>query len=652
MRGCSPARTAAIALCLLIAALLSLRALDQAHPPDLSRAASGTEIHDRQGRIMAVLPAPGGVWRLATTEDEVSPLYRDLLLATEDARFAWHPGVDPFALARAALQWARAGRVVSGGSTITMQVVRLLEPRPRTLRSKAIEIARALQLEQRFSKREILGLYLTLAPMGGNLEGVRAASLIWFGRLPAQLEPEEAALLVALPQRPSALRPDRFAPRAQAARDRVLARAGLPPSAQPVPDARLHLPGLAPHLARRLAASGPGRRIRTTLDAGLQREAERLARAAAQSMPNRAAALAIADVRTRELRAYVAHSHPFDEARAGALDLLRAVRSPGSALKPFIYALAFDAGVLRPQTRLADLPHRFGDWAPENFDRGFHGAVTVREALRLSLNVPAVAALQLVGPLNFAQAMRAAGAPVRLAPGTLPALPLALGGGGVRPIELLDLYAALADDGDVARLALRPGAAPVRAPFVTRGTATAIADILAEAPPPQGIGPGLRIAHKTGTSWGYRDAWAAGFDAAHVAIAWVGRADGTAMPGATGRNTAAPLLYAAFDLLPAAPLPLPQPVVQVLRMAAAPAPEPVRLLFPPPGASIAGDAGSVTLRASGGRRPLAWLVDGAPVAAQPHRREAGWVPPGPGFYRITVLDADGVSASAEVRVRP
>jgi penicillin-binding protein 1C len=643
---------AAFALCLLIAACLGLRALDHAHPPDLSRVASGTEILDRNGRLISVLPAPGGIWRLVTTAEEVSPLYRELLLATEDSRFAWHPGVDPLALVRAAAQWLAAGRIVSGGSTITMQVVRLLEPRPRTLRSKAIEILRALQLEQRFSKREILGLYLTLAPMGGNVEGVRAASLLWFGRFPAQLEPEEAALLVALPQRPSALRPDRFAARARAARDRVLARAGFPAASAPVPDARLALPNLAVHLARRLAAAEPGARIRTTLDGALQREAERLARAAAQATPHAAAALAITDVRAREIRAYVAHSHPFDEGRGGGLDLLRAVRSPGSALKPFIYALAFDAGVLRPETRLADLPQRFGDWAPENFDRGFHGAVTVQDALRLSLNVPAVAALQLLGPLSFAQAMRGAGAPIRLAPGTTPALPMALGGGGVRPIELLGLYAALADGGDVARLAIQPSPDAARAPFITRGTATAIAEILAGAPPPQGVAPGLRIAHKTGTSWGYRDAWAAGFDGAHAAIAWVGRAEGTPLPGATGRNTAAPLLFAAFDLLPATPLPLPNAPVPVVRAPAAPIADPVRLLFPPPGASIAADAGSITLRASGGRRPLAWLVDGAPLPAQPHRREVGWVPAGPGFYRITVLDADGASASAEVRVRP
>jgi penicillin-binding protein 1C len=630
-------------LCVAIAALLALRALDHAHPPDLSRLTVGTEVLDRAGRTLSVLPAPGGVWRLATVPEEVSPLYLDLLLRTEDARFHHHPGVDPLALARAAAQWAARGRVVSGGSTITMQVARLLQPRPRTIRAKLVEIARAWQLEQRHTKREILGMYLTLAPMGGNVEGVRAASLLWFGRAPALLEPEEAALLVALPQRPSRLRPDRFPDAAKLARDRIL---GAPHDA-PVPTARHALPRHAPALARRLATEGA--RVATTLDLGLQREAERIARAAAEPHAYAAAALAILDARTRDIRAYVPHSHPFEEARGGALDLLRAPRSPGSALKPFVYAAAFDAGVLTPRTRLSDLPARFGDWAPENFDRGFSGATTVHDALRLSLNVPAVAALELVGAPAFAAALRAAGAPIRLPPGAAPSLPLALGGGAVRPIDLAGLYAALADGGEAAHPVLRAGAVADRSPFISRETARAVADILAATPPPAGVQPHLRIAWKSGTSWGYRDAWAAGFDGAHVVLAWLGRPDGTPVPGSTGRAVASPLLFAAFDLLPASPLPLPAPVLPVA--ARAPNADAVRLLFPPPGASIAADAGHITLRASGGQRPLRFLVDGAPLASQPHRREAAWTPPGPGFYRITVLDADGTAATASVRVR-
>ncbi|MFZ4409993.1 MAG: transglycosylase domain-containing protein, partial [Paracraurococcus sp.] len=201
------------AACLTALALLTL---DHLAPPDLSRLhATGTEILDRDGRTLSVLPAPGGTWRLATTPADVPPHLLDMLIAAEDRRFRWHPGVDPLALSRAAWQWARAGRVVSGGSTLTMQAARLLEPRPRTIGAKAIEILRALQLEARFSKDEILGIWLTLAPMGGNLEGVRAGALAWFGRPAAGLDPAEAALLVAIPRRPEALRPDRHAERAR-----------------------------------------------------------------------------------------------------------------------------------------------------------------------------------------------------------------------------------------------------------------------------------------------------------------------------------------------------------------------------------------------------------------------------------------------------
>ncbi|TDH60511.1 hypothetical protein E2C06_21415, partial [Dankookia rubra] len=228
-RGASPAGLRArawpplLAGAAAVAAALGLLALDRLCPPDLSRLrAAGTEILDREGRTLSVLPAPGGTWRLATTAADVPPHLLAMLVAAEDRRFRRHPGVDPLALFRAALQWARAGRVVSGGSTLTMQAARLLEPRPRTLRSKAAEVLRALQLEARFSKDEILGIWLTLAPMGGNLEGIRAGSLAWFGRPAARLDPAEAALLVAIPRRPEAMRPDRHPEAARAARDALL----------------------------------------------------------------------------------------------------------------------------------------------------------------------------------------------------------------------------------------------------------------------------------------------------------------------------------------------------------------------------------------------------------------------------------------------
>jgi penicillin-binding protein 1C len=645
-----------------VGALLALvLALDRALPPDLSRLrAAGTEVLDREGRTLAVLPAPSGTWRLATTTADVPPALVDLLIAAEDRRFRHHPGIDPAALARAAWQWARAGHVVSGGSTLTMQAARLLEPRPRTLRSKAIELLRALQLEARFSKDEILGIWLTLAPMGGSLEGARAGSLAWFGRPASQLDPAEAALLVAIPRRPEALRPDRHPAAARTARDELLlvrAAGGAGLSAEdlaqavaaPVPRARRPMPGQAPHLARELARAAPGTRIATTLDLALQRGLEGVAATALQDLPPRASvAMLVADLRTREVRALVGGAWQ-DPARAGALDLTRAVRSPGSAAKPALYALAFEAGLAAPETLVADLPRRFGDYAPENFDGGFAGRITLADALRRSLNLPAVALLSELGPLRFAATLKAAGAPVRLPPGHNPALPLALGGFGTTLREMLLLYAALGDGGRAAPLVFLRGLSPTRATSAfTPRAAAQVAGILTNPFP--GGGP-AGIGWKTGTSWGGRDAWAFGIDRRHVVGIWVGRPDGTALPGATGAGLALPLLARVFAQLPAAPRePLP-PAGAALATAPALATDRLRLTFPPPGAVLDPDGPHVTLRATGGRRPLTFLVNGTPLPAAAAKREAAWIPAGPGFYRVTVIDAEGSSARAEIRVR-
>ncbi|MFZ4408577.1 MAG: penicillin-binding transpeptidase domain-containing protein, partial [Paracraurococcus sp.] len=474
---------------------------------------------------------------------------------------------------------------------------------------------------------------------------------------------------------------------ARTARDAMLARraAGVPglgpgdlALAAAVPTARQPMPRLAPHLARELArlppplagegqgggggratalpaplhppAPGGGGRVATTLDLPLQRAAEDIAAAALRDLPERASlAMIVADLRTREVRALVGGEFGAP-GRAGSLDLTRAVRSPGSALKPALYALAFEAGLAAPDTLLADLPQRFGAYAPENFDRGFAGRITVADALRQSLNLPAVALLAELGPFRFAAALKLAGAPPRLPAGADPSLPLALGGMGTTLREMTALYAALGDGGAGVPLRLTPGPADARRPaFEPRAAALATAILVNPFP---GGGPS-GIAWKTGTSWGGRDAWAMGLDARHVAGVWVGRPDGTPLIhgplGATGARTALPILARIFERLPAAPreaLP-----VRPTAAAGAEALDRLRLTFPPPGAVLGEGAAHVTLRAAGGRRPLTFLVDGQPLPAEPARREAAWTPPGPGFYRVTVLDAAGAAARAEVRVR-
>jgi penicillin-binding protein 1C len=302
--------------------------------------------------------------------------------------------------------------------------------------------------------------------------------------------------------------------------------------------------------------------------------------------------------------------------------------------------------VASPGTIVADLPRHFGEYAPENFSRDFAGRVTAAQALRMSLNLPAVALLDRIGALRFASALKVAGAAPRLPRGADASLPLALGGAGTTLREMVALYATLADGGRALPLRLTPGEAGAAEQAVDRRAAEAAAAILVQPFP--GGGP-RGVAWKTGTSWGGRDAWAMGVDARHVVGVWIGRPDGTAMPGATGRRLALPVLARAFGLLPEAPREGMRVVADIPRDQA-PA-DRLRLLFPPQGAALADGSGPVTLRAAGGRRPLVFLVDGAPIGHEAARREAAWEPSGPGFYRITVLDAEGAAVSAAIRVR-
>ena len=685
-------RAAAAGAALLGCVLLA----DALFPPDLTRYRErSTLVLDRGGGTLRAFLTEDQSWRLHAGPADVAPLYLALLKGYEDRRFDRHPGVDPLALARALWQAARHGEVISGGSTLTMQVARLLEPRPRTLGAKLAEMLRALQLEARYGKDEILAMYLTLAPFGGNLEGVRAASLAYLGREPSRLTLAEAALLVALPQSPTARRPDLRPEAARRARDAVLARlagAGLlaPDRAreameEPVPELRRPLPRLAPHLADRLRRAGPrGATIATTIDPQLQRLAEAVAAdARARLEPEAEVALLVVETRSRAVLAYVGGSFA---GASGQVDMVQAVRSPGSALKPMIYALAFEGLPLHPETRIDDLPMAFGSYRPRNFDGGFRGSVTVRDALQMSLNVPAVALLARLGPVQALGRLREAGARLDVPGGDAASagLALALGGVGIRMEDLALLYAALADGGTVLPLRLTPGGPePAGVPLVGPVAAWYAADILRGTPPPDGRsdagadgGEGrAAVGYKTGTSYGFRDAWVAGFTAGHTIVAWVGRPDGTPRPGALGRDVAAPLLFRLADLLPereGAPAPpagvveagpgrpLPEPMRRFEVDPAGRAPgaarlPPLAVAFPPDGSEVDLSAGTpapepLPLEAMGGAPPFRWLVNGNPVAdAAPG--PAQWQPDGPGFAEVTVIDAAGQKASATVRLR-
>lgn len=571
--------------------LLSLLILDFAFPPLLPKTRdTSTLVVARDGMPLRAFADANGVWRYPVTPDDVSPLYLQALLSYEDRWFWRHPGINPLAMLRAAGQLLRSGRVVSGGSTLTMQVARILDPpdapSTRTPWGKLRQVLRALQLEAHLSKRQILTLYLERAPFGGTIEGVETASRAYLGKPAARLSRAEAALLVVLPQAPSRWRPDREPEAARVARDKVLDRMaalGVWTRAQvddakiePVVSRALHAPLSAALLAQRLKSSHPrAGRIVSTVDAGLQRALEERVAGYFSSLPPRtSAALLVVDNASMEARAYVGSVAFGDKARLGNVDMVRAWRSPGSTLKPFLYGLALDDGLIHSESLLVDAPQSFGGYRPGNFNAAFNGPVGAAEALRLSLNIPAVDLLDRVGPARFSARLDNAGIALKYPRGAQPNLSLILGGTGARLEDLVGAFAALNRDGIAGRVRYTPGDPHIDRRLMSPGAAWIVRNML-EA----GLRPGERadtfdrrgrprVAWKTGTSYGFRDAWAIGTTRRYTLGVWVGRPDGTPLPGQYGAVTALPLLFEVADSLPrtrgdSAPRPPPASVAEV-----------------------------------------------------------------------------------------
>ncbi|MGJ5205012.1 penicillin-binding protein 1C [Bradyrhizobium sp. HKCCYLR20261] len=694
-KGRGVKRLLAVAAAMVVAVALALTAYTiSLGPLPLQEAkALSTTVVDRHGKLLRAYAMADGRWRLpVSAKKDVDPTYLKLLLAYEDQRFYEHHGVDPKALARAAIQLGSHGHIVSGGSTITMQLARLLEPRrQRSLHAKLRQIVRALELEQKLSKDEILDLYLTLAPYGGNLEGIRSASIAYFGKEPKRLSLAEAALLVALPQSPETRRLDRHPEAARRGRDRVLDRMvsenvisadeAAQAKAQPVPAFRKPMPILAPHAADQATAVVKDQPIiRLTLDSSLQKVLEPLARDRAMALgPNVSVGIIVVDNESGDVLAHVGSADYFDQRRAGQVDMTRAVRSPGSTLKPFIYGLAFEDGFVHPDSLIEDRPVRFGSYAPENFDMTFQGTVPVRKALQLSLNVPAIVLLDRVGASRLSSRLKQAGGSLVLPKDEAPGLAMGLGGVGVTLQDLAQLYAGfprlgttrplreimMADEKDDAREPMR---------LMDPAAAWQVGNVLLGTPPPENAARN-RIAFKTGTSYGYRDAWSVGFDGRVTIGVWVGRPDGAPVPGLIGRVSAAPILFDAFarsGKLPAAlpkppkgalvasnsKLPLPlrrfRPIGELVRTGAEQAPH---IQFPLNGSRIdvdrsAGPEASVMpVKVSGGVLPLTMLVNGLPVGEIDSRRQRLIDPPGPGFARLTVIDATGAADTVVVRIQ-
>ena len=683
---------AALAAACLIAAGVFASWVASLGPLPLAEARQVSQtVVDRHGKLLRAYAMADGRWRLPVdAKTNVDPTYLKLLFAYEDKRFYRHHGIDPLALGRAAIQLGTRGRIVSGGSTITMQLARLMEPRrQRSVHAKLRQMVRAVEIERQLTKDQILNLYLTLAPYGGNLEGIRSASIAYFGKEPKRLSLAEAALLVALPQSPENRRLDRHPQEARAARDRVLDRMvedgqvsnedAVAAKATPVPRMRQSIPILAPHSAdRAVAAFKEMPVISLTLDSGLQKNLEALAHDRAVSLgANISIGIIAVDNESGDVLARVGSPDYFDEHRAGQVDMTRAVRSPGSTLKPFIYGLAFEDGFVHPESLIDDRPTRFGDYAPQDFDMTFQGTVPVRKALQLSLNVPAIALLDRVGASRLSSRLKQAGGNLVLPRDEVPGLAMGLGGVGVTLQDLAQLYAGIARLGTTRPLReiMIQNEAP-REPLrlMDQVAAWQVGNVLMGTPPPENA-PQHRIAFKTGTSYGYRDAWSVGFDGRMTIGIWVGRPDGAPVTGLVGRTAAAPILFDAFARTGKLPMSLPKPPKGVLMASNAKLPLPLRrfrplwelvrtgseqaphIQYPLNGSRIdasgADDASfsAMPVKVAGGVLPMTMMVNGVAAGQIDSRRQRLVDPPGPGFVRLTVIDATGAADTVVIRVQ-
>ncbi|UPL49723.1 penicillin-binding protein 1C [Hymenobacter sublimis] len=528
----------------------------------------------QDGSVLHAYLNPTQKWRMKTELREITPVLRKAIMAKEDRWFRWHFGVNPVALVQAAGRNVFGEGRTTGASTITMQVARLLEPKERTLGNKLLEMLRATQLELHYSKDEILQLYLNLVPYGGNVEGVKSAALLYFQQTPDYLSLAQTVTLAIIPNRPRGPVLGKNNAAVLQERNRWLRRfgaAGLFPK-QDVEDALLEpldvqrhaAPTLAPHLARRLVRQFPRQAIiRSSLQRSKQSKTEDLTRNYVRRLHELGitqAAVLVVNNRTRQVEAYVGSADFRDFGSQGQNDGVTAVRSPGSTLKPFLYALAMDRGLATPKLLLPDVPTNFQGYRPENFDKHCNGEVTLERALAYSLNIPAVRVLNQLGVPTFTDKLRQAGFQNVTRNRSRLGLSSILGGCGATLEELTNLYATLADGGRYAGLQFtsRPergvgGEAPT--PLISEAAAFLTTDILSQLTRPDlplGAASSLRlpkVAWKTGTSYGRRDAWSIGYNREYTIGVWVGNFSGQGSPALTGADVATPLLFDLFNAL-------------------------------------------------------------------------------------------------------
>ena len=657
--------------------ILLLVGLWVALPPPIGKLDNvSPQLFDRNGTLLSSYTVDDGLWRVHTPLEDIDPRFIAALIAVEDERFWHHSGVDILSILRATRTFIRSGEAKSGASTITMQLVRQIEPRERVLSSKIFESARALQYNLRLSKTEILEQYLTHISYGGNIHGLGAATQIYFGKSPKYLTWSEIAALIALPQAPASRRPrpsdhlslitGRNKVLDKLVRQKVITETQAAEAKQDRLNLNFsRLPTTGDAAIASLAKSLKKQKNKTTsLDAKMQSMLHGVFKGHTSAWPQEVNGSAIiVHNQTREVRALIGAASVSRD--GGWMDLTRIKRSPGSTLKPFIYGLAMDEGLIDASTQLSDLPQNFNGYEPENFNRIYHGDVRVHEALRHSLNIPAVAVMQQLGAPRFEAMLRDSYInPQRANPKREEAgLAIALGGVGLTALDLATLYTGLANGGEVVPLVWQTSDTPKNPRYMfSQETAEELTQILRYAPSPNGSLPhwvkenGNPVAYKTGTSYGYRDVWAVGYTPEWTVVIWVGRPDGGVMPNQTGRKVAAPIMFDVFDQLPnngsefgyfktadaSAGL---QKMIDKTPAVSGP-----EFIFPVDGAVILdpqkGRGVNVTLRQMSKLSSL--YVNGEPIA--PMGDSWIWKPSSSGFYKLTGLDDQGQSQTISVRI--
>ena len=544
-------------------------------PMDRLNLPPSVSVLDRNEKLLRAFTAPDEMWRIPSTIEDISPKLRMAVINYEDRYFRYHFGINPISVARAAITNLKARRIVCGGSTITMQVARMMEPKQRTFKNKFVEAIRAIQLEFSFGKDEILSFYFNLAPYGGNIVGSAAASYFYFNKEQKDLSLGEAALLAAIPNSPTALRPDAPASLAGQGRDKVLNRLlhyekitreqFEEATAEPVPDRRFPMPFIAPHLARELKRAYPNiSEIVSSIDKNIQILARDTLRDHIISLKKHGVttgAVVVMDTKTREVLALVGSADFFDEEASGQVNGTIAPRSPGSALKPFVYALALDRGLISLESLLNDVPVDYSGYRPVNYDNRFRGAVTARAALTHSLNVPAVNLSARLRDESLYTFLKKSGITTLNEQEEHYGLSLVLGGCGVTLLELTNLYAGLANMGEFApyqllldKDACQPGIHHAT-PLLKRGTAFILTEMLTEVERPdlpacwESSVNLPKVAWKTGTSYGHKDAWSIGYSPQFTIGVWIGNFDAVGSPAIVGAEAAGPVLFDLFNIL-------------------------------------------------------------------------------------------------------